>query len=625
MADTVGAAQAIGQQAANYITTPPPDSVVDADTAELQQEWDAAGKAGKPFLFDKEPYDPADAGPAPVVNSNPNPVSMPGVSSEINVPPPPPLHVQAAQGMMEALSKSNGAPGDWAKAAVSGVTAALASGNVGRVAPGQGWLHGVTQAAANAQDQRGAKESQARDQQFKQQELDLQKQKQTNEQGNFDKDYQLRVSENARQQAESYQRLAEHDYRMTQLTDAHNRNNFELMKDEVQFRQGNLDRENALKEAGATPLKINGQETPEFDDLGAAAKYAKDNSADVIAGQNGHNTRYEMGADGKYRIYEVPDTGVKEFTLVNADGTKQKVTATPQGFLAMQDKVADIKLKEAGASKDYAQASKDWDEYKDSNTAKAARKELNDNGGSYEKLSPGARDALTPEAQKGYLLALSKQNASLGAMKKDPAYAALVTDANGTVDENSTEYKDLEKKYHVDEANEDVADSYDELRQLRHGYHAPGSPEANPTPTAPAAAPVEQLTPAQKQFQDDQTAQADAQKKQEQDSQRAHNERPAEQPVISVGMGATSANPAFNDAEKYISAHKELTGPQRAEIRQQYAKTNQPANSKLPQPPQKGATINAQQFKPYLDAAGGDVGKAKQAALAAGWVAPQAQ
>jgi hypothetical protein len=616
MADTVGAAGALGQQAANYVSQDP-----DAD---LQ----ASLAAGHPFVSSPVPYDPADAGAAPEINTNPNAPAIPGVKSEINVPPP--VHVAAAQGMMEALQHGNpNDPTNWAKAAVSGVTGALAAGNVGKVAPGQGWLAGVEKASANMAEQKNAKVAQAKDQDIKQQELDLQKQKQANEQGNFDKDYQLRVSENARQQAESYQRLAEHDYRMAQLTDAHNRNNFELMKDEVQFRQANLDRENALKEAGATPLKINGQETPEFDDLGEAAEYAKKNSADVIAGQNGHNTRYEMGADGKYRIYEVPDTGVKDFTLVNADSSKQKVATTPQGFLAMQDKVADIKYKEAQASKDYAQASKDWDEYKDTETAKKARKELNDLGTDengqpqYNKLSPGARDALTGDAQKSYLLALSKQNTALATMKKDPAYNSLVTDANGNVDENSTEYKDLAKKYHVDEANEDVNDSYDELRQLRHGYHAPGSPEANPTPTAPAAAPQEQLTPAQKQFQDDQQKAADAQKKQEQDAQKAHNERPAEQPVISVGMGATSANPTFNDAEKYIAQHSELTGTQRAEIRQQFAKSNPPNRQELPAPPQKGAPINAQAFKRFLDANGGDVGKAKAAALAAGWGAPQ--
>lgn len=578
------------------------------------------GATGHPVLPTPAPTGAPVAPDAPNTQPDGNPLNdVSGLDGKsINFTP---THVQAAQGMMEALQKGDGGPADWAKSAVSGMISAIGNGNVGKVPAGAGWLYGATKAAGNAADAKNAKVSAAKDAEFKQQELDLQKQKATNEQGNFDKDYQLKVSENARQQAESYQRLAEHDYRMQQISDAHNRNNFDLMRDEVKFRQENLDRENALKEAGASILKIGGQDTPEFDDLGQAAQYAKQNHADVIASNNGHNTRYEMGADGKYRIYEVPDDGPKDYTYTDADGHQVKAHTTAAGLLALQDKVADIKYKNAQASKDYATASKDWSEYRDTETAKKARKELTDVNGDYSKLSPGAKDALTNDAQKSYGLAYDKLRAGQSEMMKDPGYSALPTDAQGNVDMNSTAYQSLATKYKLNEAEQDVNDSYDELRQLRHGYKAPGSADTTQPAPAQAAPPA-----AVAGFRSEQTAKADAAAQQATDAQKAIDEREADSPttVRTSGRNAVSIpNPAFNEAEKYISEHKDLTGPERAQIRADFAKNNAKPQGNVPTPPQRGATINAAQFKQYLDANGGDLAKAKAAALSAGWQAPQ--
>jgi hypothetical protein len=62
-------------------------------------------------------------------------------------------------------------------------------------------------------------------------------------------------------------------------------------------------------------------------------------------------------------------------------------------------------------------------------------------------------------------------------------------------------------------------------------------------------------------------------KKAADDEEKNKNERPADPPTINGGRIGPIPNPAFNDAEKYIAAHAELTGEQRAGVRGKFEAT----------------------------------------------------
>jgi hypothetical protein len=421
-------------------------------------------------------------------------VSTPEEDAESLAAPQPDMGQTIAQHQIEAGKINNGNPRDWAENAVAGVQAALAGfGAAGKVPEGAGALYGVGKAAAAAQENRQAQAKEKAEQGQRQQQLDMQKQRLSDEEGSTKFDQQMKLAENARQQAGDVRDQALHDKRMQQLTDDHNANNFKMMKDEIDFRQDQVNKEDTLKAIGAKPMVIAGQETPAFDDLGQLERYATDNKLGEQAHANGYRSRPVMGADGKYHIYEVPDSGPEWHSVKDPDGKEQKIFGDPLSVLNYQEKVAQVHASNAETSLRYADAQKARDEYKTAGTVKAARKELSSVGGDYSKLSDGAKEALRGDAQKQYDLSWNVYQAARKDMQRDSDFSSVPVDAKGNVDTNSQEFKDLAAKYHVDEANEQLGSAYDDLRQLGHGYKAPGSTPAPAakTPGAPEVGAVQ--------------------------------------------------------------------------------------------------------------------------------------
>ena len=127
---------------------------------------------------------------------------------------------------------------------------------------------------------------------------------------------------------------------------------------------------------------------------------------------------------------------------------------------------------------------------------------------------------------------------------------------------------------------------------------------------------VADIAPAAANFQKDQDQEAVAQRQQQQSQQDQEDQRPAEKPSIVV-MGQVNPNGKFNKGEEYISQHPELSGPDRAAVRKQYAQSQQTSN--LPKPPQQGAQLPPAVAAQYLQAAGGDKQKARTLAQQNGW------
>jgi hypothetical protein len=344
--------------------------------------------------------------PAAAVTPNPSAAAAPAGGSAISQ--------QVAQGTQVA-NKLN--PGNWAQNMIAGALTALSGFDVGKVEPGQGWLTGAGRAAKQMQQQK----QQQTENQREQQKLDMAQQ-------NQDRDYQLKLQENARQQAASIREQSDHDMRMKAFTQEGNLRDFNMMKAEADFRQSQLDKEDALKRVGAKPMMVAGQESPAFDDLGQAEKFAQDNALHN-AHENDYRTRIVLGADNKYHLMEVPDDGVKEYTLKDPSGKDVKVWTDPLGALNYAEKVAQVKHTSAEANEQ---------------EAKAAQERILAGNGSISDKAMVAGKVFTD-------------------MMADPGYKSLPRDDSGRIDETSPEYQALDNKYGVTKAYKDASLGYNNL------------------------------------------------------------------------------------------------------------------------------------------------------------------
>jgi hypothetical protein len=457
-----------------------------------------------------------------------------------------------AQNTIAAGQVNNGNPRAWAENAVAGVTAALAGfGAAGKVPPGAGALYGVGAAARQMQAQRAEQQKEKTAESQRQEQIDLEKQKVQNEQGNFDKEYQLHLAENARQQAQSIKELALDDANLRRINDSNADDNFRRMKEHTEFLQSQLDLEDAIKRAGGKDFELAGKPAPTFDDLGQMEQWAKDNKVAENMHSYGYRPRPYLGADGKYRIAEIPDDGVKEVTLKDADGKTFTTHLDALGVINYQLHVAQVREANARAQREQMDTKQLREAQKLEGTGKLARKHLDDVGGDYTKLSPGDREALQSDAVKRYQIDSTVYERAQNDFKKALDSGAIPLDKDGNPDANSQEYKDLNG--FVEEARGQLHDTLTTLRQLGHGYQPYGQQTPAPAPAAAAAT----VQPESKNL-------------------------PAE---ITTARGRLP----------------------------------------MPKPPAPGTAITAQSFKPFLQAAGGDVEKAKEAAIAAGWGPPQVQ
>jgi hypothetical protein len=500
--------------------------------------------------------------------ATPTPFAPPGVAAMMNAPddetagfeaPQPDMGSIIAQHQVAAGQVNNGGAKAWAENAVAGVQAALAGfGAAGKVPAGAGALYGVGAAARQAQENRQAQAQQKTQNAQRQQQIDLEKTRTENEKTQQDRTYGLQLAENARQQAMSVREMAEHDKRMREFDDAHNRNNFNSMKDEVDFRENQLDREATLQSLGGKVMEIAGVETPGFDDLGQLEQFANKNNLASQAHSNGYRARPIFGADQKYHLWEVPDSGPEWVTVKDPAGKPTKIFGDPLSVLNYQEKVAQIHEANARTSLTYAEAKKDMDQRSEDGTVKAARAELSKVDGDISKLSPGSRVALRGDAQKQYGMAWNVYQAAQRDMQRDSDYQALPIDAKGNPDTNSPEYQKLAAKYHVDEAQEQLGDVYNELRQLGVGYRPPGA--TPPATVAPAAQAPQPGTPAAEAAR---TLAAQQQRKTEQ--QQREMEQADEQLVSTYDKPLPGLSQEANEIRTTLKANKNWSTQQKAE------------------------------------------------------------
>jgi len=353
---------------------------------------------------------------APLISGTPSGVEansgLGGAAAQPVKPTAPvPLHSKIAEGIIHAFAGTDGTAGSALKSALAGGLAGLAAAARTPRQPGAPILSGLGVGAEAAIKQReqqteraNALKQQGVENQEKQQTIDLAKQREQRESTTGDRDYDLRLREDARQQAESVRKGVEFEKRSTLLDQAIKEGDYNSLKQHAADLQTYADQWNDLQSHGGKRLVVNGAESPEFDHLGDARDFAISNF-DAAAHPDMKTRLMRNPETGKWAIMETPYEAPKWHDITDATGKPQKIYTDTMGALAAQEQVAKTKHYLAVAGKSSLDLKKDLEEYKEDGTVKGARKKLNENGGDYSKLGEGDKEALLGDASKRFNMA----------------------------------------------------------------------------------------------------------------------------------------------------------------------------------------------------------------------------
>ena len=393
----------------------------------------------------------------PEINTNPTGNPLGTMPSEINIPAP---HAAAAQGMIEALQKSDGGPAGWAQAAISGVTGMASSlagvGNIGKVPAGAGPLYGIGKVMQYNQEQKQAAAKEKADQDYRNKSLALDTQREQDEQ-TYQKYMMAQATAKDTRDAAFFNKqmqVTQHEIDQLPMKDALDQLTLDERK--ADFAQGMQSKIEADQQAGYTRAQIGGQDTPEFDNSpdgwAQASKYAQDNFKALHKDGFYIQPRYDY-ATGKVYAAQAPiDTistpqwfGAKKDDKGNVvfkdgapepdgsvkgpDGKPHAYYAKPAEFHALMDQQLDEQEKKVTIYKTGLDAQKDLQEIADQTGAATALGELAKNGGDVSKITdPTQRRALL-----GYLQsAITNLNASAKAAHDagdDEAAEGFITQA----------------------------------------------------------------------------------------------------------------------------------------------------------------------------------------------------
>jgi hypothetical protein len=376
-------------------------------------------------------------------------------------------------------------------------------------------------------------------------------------------DLTLRKAAAARAQIASIQNSAQHEKLLQRLDLDIQNGQFDLAQRGAQAAQQQVSFFNALQDVGATPLEGADGQPLQFAGLADAEKAAHDNPT-FFVGNFKTRTAYNPTVN-KYEIYRVPDTDVRDVQLKDPTTgvmhTIPRMSATE--YLDYQSRVQNLKKGALEITKVGEEITRMRNDFKASSQYGEALKALTaatdkDGNVDLEKIPAGNRAVLVEHASKGLEDAIRARNGALAQYEKA---------------------KEFGDQSAIDEANQNIA----EATQIAKHYGGvlttlTGRTTTSPTAQAPGSAP-DTTAPGVGQFQAEQKAKVDAAKKAQADQEKNFNERPAEPKtqVVTVGRNAQhQPNPAYNEAEQYISEHPTLTGPQRADIRAAHQQKNAP-------------------------------------------------
>ena len=319
-----------------------------------------------------------------------------------------PLHSKIAEGIIHAFAGTDGSAGSALKSALAGGLAGLAAAAKTPLKPGAPMLSGLgigaeagmAQTQKNTQMKNEYAQQQLENSQ-KQQKMDLEKQKEARETTTGDRDYDMRLREDARQQAESLQKGVTFEKNTTLQDQAIKRGDYSMTKQIADDLQTYTDQYNDLTAHGGSRLKVNGAPSPEFEHLGDAQKFALQNF-DATAHPDMKTRLMRNPETHLWNIMETPYEPPKWHDFKDASGKDQRVFTDTMGALAAEKEVAQTRHYLNVAGKSSLELKEDLENFKEEGSVKGARKELTKVGGDFTKLSPGSKSALLGDAQNQF-------------------------------------------------------------------------------------------------------------------------------------------------------------------------------------------------------------------------------
>jgi hypothetical protein len=212
-------------------------------------------------------------------------------------------------------------------------------------------------------------------------------------------DLKLRKAADARAQQESIRRSVEQEKLMQVHDIAIQNGKFELAQKAAQSAQQQVSFFNALQDVGAQPLPDSEGQSLQFSTHEEAERAAHDNPKFFI-GDFKTRTAYDPGT-GKYGIYRVPDTDVKNVQLTDQQGVTHTIPRmSAADYLDFQSRQQNLVKGRLGIEEARERLTQLREDRKSSSAYGKALGELDKVAGDADKLSPSSRTVLYTTASK---------------------------------------------------------------------------------------------------------------------------------------------------------------------------------------------------------------------------------
>ncbi len=254
-------------------------------------------------------------------------------------------------------------------------------------------------------------------------------------------DAMLRKASDARAQQASIQASVEHEKRMTMLDQSIKSGNWEQAQRTAQAAQQQVNFFNALQDVGAQALTGSDDQPLQYSTHEEAEKAAHDNPSFFI-GNFKTRTAYDPNT-GKYGIYRVPDTDIKNVQLKDQQGNIHTIPRmSPSDYLDYQTRVQNLQKGKLEIAKVGAEITRLQNDVKASGLYGSALKDLTaatekDGNVDLAKLPAGSRAVLVEHAAKGLEDALRARSAAIEKHTKavDAGDQAAIDDANQSIED----------------------------------------------------------------------------------------------------------------------------------------------------------------------------------------------